>query len=313
VSARSIEHRLAAGRLRRLYSGAHAVYAVGHEFLTLTARATAAALATGPASAASHWTTLSLHGLIERPRPLIHVIHPLRRRPVRGLFIHRAVLPPDEVEIVDGVSATTRTCLDLSGACEERTLRTLIKAAEFKQLLTDQDIADVLDRYPRRRGRRTLARIAAAYALTAGSTLSPIEDDFAEFCGQRGLPMGAANAPIVAGNRTRIVDRLYGQARLAVEFDGRDAHTRELVFEDDRERDRALTAAGWRPIRITRAQLRGTPDALEADLPDVLHWTPIGRLLGTMRSNARHARHPARARGSGRGTVRRPGRARRQR
>jgi hypothetical protein len=52
--------------------------------------------------------------------------------------------------------------------------------------------------------------------------MSPIEDDFAEFCGQRGMPLGEANVPIVAGARTRIVDRLYREARLAVELDGRD-------------------------------------------------------------------------------------------
>jgi hypothetical protein len=170
--------------------------------------------------------------------------------------------------MVEGVPTTViaRTCLDLSGSCEERTLRTLIKRAEFNGLLKAHDITAILERYPRRRGRRTLARIAAGYALTAGPTLSPIEDDFAEFCGQRGIPLGETNVPIVAGGKTRTIDSLDREARLAIELDGRDAHARELAFEDDRERDRALTAAGWRPVRITRAQLRGTPDALEADL-----------------------------------------------
>jgi hypothetical protein len=176
------------------------------------------------------------------------------------------------VELVEGVPSTSiaRTCLDLSGPCEERTLRTLIKRAEFKGLLTAHDIIAILQRYPRRRGRGTLARIAAGYALTAGPTLSPIEDDFAEFCGRRGIPLGETNAPIVAGGRVRIVDSVYRHARLALELDGRDAHVRELAFEDDRERDRALTAAGWRPVRITRAQLHGAPDALECDMRALL-------------------------------------------
>jgi very-short-patch-repair endonuclease len=73
-----------------------------------------------------------------------------------------------------------------------------------------------------------------------------------------------------AGGRGRIVDCLWRKARLIVELDGRVAHVRELAFEDDRARDRALTAAGWRPIRITRAQLRGDPDGLEADLRALL-------------------------------------------
>ena len=272
ITADAIAYRLRVGRLRRLFPGARAVYAVGHESLPLIARAMAAALTTGPKSAISHWTTLALHGLIERPRPLIHVTTPLQRRARRGLFIHRAVLPRDEVEIVDGVPATSvaRTCLDISADRDERALRALIKRAEYEGLLTADDIVAILARYPRRRGRGTLVRIAYGYALRAGPTLSPIEDDFAEFCGQRGIPLGQTNMPIRAGGRVRIGDCVWHDARVVVELDGRDAHTRQLAFEDDRERDRSLAASGWRPVRVTSAHLRGDPDALEADLRSLL-------------------------------------------
>jgi hypothetical protein len=232
----------------------------------------AATFAGGPGAAPSHWTAIALHGLIDRPRPVIHITSPLQRRPRRGLLIHRAVLPSDELTVVDGVPVTTipRTCLDLSGGCESRTLRTLIKRAEFKGLLEAREITAILARYPRRRGRKTLARIAAGYALTAGPTLSPLEDDFAEFCGARGIPPPETNVPIRAGGRMRIGDCVWVDARVVVELDGRDAHARELAFEDDRERDRSLTAAGWRPIRLTSAQLRTEPDELEADLRTLL-------------------------------------------
>jgi hypothetical protein len=177
-------------------------------------------------------------------------------------------LPHDEVTFVCGVPATSvaRTCLDLSGGCEYRTLRTMIKRAEFKGLIDAEAITAILDRYPRRRGRRTLARIAAGYALEAGPTMSPLEDDLIEFCGKRGIPLPETNAPIWAGGRWRLVDCLWREARVALELDGRDAHARRLAFEDDRERDRALTAAGWRPVRVTSAQMRFEPDALEVDL-----------------------------------------------
>ena len=273
ISRRAIQHRLATGRLRPLYPGAAwAAYAVGHGALPLAGHALAATITAGPGAAASYWTSLALRDLLERPRPLIHVTTPHARRPRRGLFIHRAVLPDRDLDLVDGVPVTAlaRTFLDLSAERDERTLRTLIKRAEFKRLIKPHDIVDILARYPRRRGRRTLARIAAGYALTAGPTMSPIEDDFAEFCGERGIPLGEANVPIVAGGRTRVVDRLYREARLAVELDGRDAHERGLAFEADRERDRALTAAGWRPVRVTDAQMRFAADALEADLRRLL-------------------------------------------
>jgi hypothetical protein len=269
VTGRAIDYRLAVGRLRRVHPG---VYAVGHESLTLTARATAATLATAPEVAASHWTTLALHGLIDRPRPLIHVTCPHPRRPRRGLFIHRAVLPPDEVETVAGIPTTVlaRTFLDLSAEGDERGLRTFIKRAEYRRLLAADDIAAILERYPWRRGRRTLARIAKGYALSAGPTLRPLEDDFLECCGRRGIPLPETNVPIQAGGRVRIVDGVWREARLVVELDGREAHVREVAFEEDRRRDRALTAAGWRVVRVTHGQLRGAPEALEADLRALL-------------------------------------------
>ncbi len=283
VSHDAIDYRLTVGRLRRIFPGRRAAYAVGHGALPLAGRALAATIVAGPHAAVSHWTVIALRGLVERPRPLIHVTCPKRREPRRGLFIHRAVLPPEELEIVDGIPATViaRTFLDLSAERDERTLRTLIKRAEYKSLVTPDDIVAILDRYPRRRGRRTLARIANGYALTAGPTMSPLEDDFAEFCGERGIPLPETNEPIRAGGRTRVVDCLYRDARLAVELDGRDAHARALAFEDDRERDRALTAAGWRPVRVTSAQLRFGADALEADLRRLLGLgeSRVGRRL----------------------------------
>ena len=152
----------------------------------------------------------------------------------------------------------------------------LSNALSSSSSLRADDIVDILARYPRRRGRGTLARIAAGYALTAGPTLSPIEDDFAEFCGRRGIPPPETNAPIRAGGRVRIGDCVWRDARVVVELDGRDAHERELAFEEDRRRDRALTATGWRVVRVTSAQLRGDADPLEADLRDLLGFDERG-------------------------------------
>lgn len=67
-------------------------------------------------------------------------------------------------------------------------------------------------------------------------------------------------------------DGLWRDARLVVELDGRDAHTREVAFDDDRARDRALLAAGWIPLRITWSQLEHDGDAVEADLGQALAY-----------------------------------------
>lgn len=131
----------------------------------------------------------------------------------------------------------------------------------------------VLERHPRRRGRTTLARVAAGYALTTGPTRSPIEDDFIAFCVARDIPLPETNVPIRVGGRKHIVDALWREARIAVELDGRSAHDRHLAFEDDRARDRSLTAAAWRPARVTPAQISFGADELERDLRDALDAT----------------------------------------
>jgi hypothetical protein len=211
---------------------------------------------------------MALRGLLERPRPLIHVSCSRERVARRGLFIHRAVLPTREIEIVDAVPTTTlpRTCLDLSAVCGERELRTLLKRAEFKGLLDTEEIVAILERYPRRRGRKTLAKIARSYAFSAGRTASSLEDDFMEFCVVRDIPPPETNVPIWVGGRKRVVDCLWREARVVAELDGRDAHTREIAFEEDRARDRTLTAADWRPVRVTSAQLRFHAAELAQDL-----------------------------------------------
>jgi very-short-patch-repair endonuclease len=60
---------------------------------------------------------------------------------------------------------------------------------------------------------------------------------------------------------------------LIVELDGRAAHATRSRFDDDRERDRILSAAGWRVIRVTWRHLGEDPRALAADLRALLAAT----------------------------------------
>ena len=55
------------------------------------------------------------------------------------------------------------------------------------------------------------------------------------------------------------VDFHWPEARLVVELDGYEYHGTRQAFEDDRARDAALTAAGWRVIRVTDRGSTGQP------------------------------------------------------
>ena len=66
-----------------------------------------------------------------------------------------------------------------------------------------------------------------------------------------GLPEPETNL-IVEGYEA---DAVYREARLIVELDGFVTHGTRRAFEQDRARDRRLTARGWRTMRVTSPDL----------------------------------------------------------
>lgn len=70
------------------------------------------------------------------------------------------------------------------------------------------------------------------------------------------------------------IDAVWRDQRVAVELDSRTFHLTAAAFEADRERDRILMAAGWRPVRITAKHLERTRDRLREDLAKLLGLTP---------------------------------------
>jgi len=269
LSGRTIEHRLAVGRLRRVHAG---VYAVGHEAMPYPARVAAGVLSLLPNAAASHATAAAMWNLCDPAGGPIAVTARDSRRSRPGVRVHRARLPSTEVEVVDGVPVTSvpRTLLDLSGQVGLRRLRRLVKQAEFSRLTDRAALAEILERHPRRRGRRALARIVRGYVLGEGRTRSELEDRFLAFCAQRGLALPETNQMIDVGRGRLEVDCVWREARLIVELDGRAAHQTAAAFDEDRARDRALVAAGYSPMRVTWAHLHGEADTLEREIRNAL-------------------------------------------
>ena len=242
VSARAIDYRVAVGRLRPRFRG---VYAVGHEATGPRGCVFAAVLAMAPAAAASHWTAAILREITDRRSGVVHVTCTQARRPQRGLFVHRAVLPAEDVALVGGIPTTSaaRTLLDLSATCDERALRRIVKRAEFERLTSFAELGQVLARYPRKQGRRTLARIVGDSALATGPTRSEFEDRFLRFCAEHGLPIPETNAILEVDGRRLEVDCLWRNQRPVVELDGYGAHGTATVFEAIGR----ATAPWWRP------------------------------------------------------------------
>jgi hypothetical protein len=113
--------------------------------------------------------------------------------------------------------------------------------------------------------RRALAaRVGHPGTYTAGIALrlssevrqSPLESEFRYIAHTAGLPAPVDQYEVFAGNRLiGRVDFAWPEALVVVEIDGYAFHREYGPFQDDRRRDRALRAAGWRVPRFTKADL----------------------------------------------------------
>jgi hypothetical protein len=259
----AIEMRLARGRLHRVYQG---VYAVGHSCLMAEGRWMAAVLAAGPGAALSHRAAGARWG-IHRPAPAEVEVTSARRVCARpGVRFHRSSLPDDEVTTRDSVPVTTvpRTLFDLAAVISPGQLARAVNEAEIGRLWDPLSLQDLLERHPRRPGADAVRAVIDKPGATI--TRSELEDRFLGLVDRVGLPRPTTNVSLRLGRRWIEADCLWPDQRLIAELDGHATHATRAAFEDDRARDRALTAAGWRVIRITWRQLHEQPAALARDL-----------------------------------------------
>jgi very-short-patch-repair endonuclease len=104
----------------------------------------------------------------------------------------------------------------------------------------------------------------------SGRIASRLEERLVAFLDRYGLPRPRVNASLEMGGRTYRVDCLWPKARQIVELDGWEGHGTRTAFRDDRARDRRLRAAGYGVTRVTWSQLGDEPEAVAADLRNLL-------------------------------------------
>jgi very-short-patch-repair endonuclease len=252
-----------------LYRG---VYAVGHKRLTREARWFAAVLAAGDDAALSHESAAAMWKLRDKERD-IEVTAPTQRRDRPGLRMHQSVLDARDVTTRHGIPVTTpiRTLLDLAQTLNPEALEEAIRQAEYHRLASATSLSKAVSSRKGESGAKALREALAKADLGKGPTRKGLEQRFRRFIREHDLPRPTKfNAPIELNDRRIEVDVLWRKHRLIVELDGRAAHTTTDAFHEDRARDQALVAAGFRVIRITSWQLSHEPDRI-ADV--------IGRLL----------------------------------
>lgn len=265
-----IEHRLAIGRLHQMRLG---VYAVGHRSVPREGRWMAAVLASGPEAVLSHWSAAALWMIRPNGRSVIDVTTPRKSRSWDGIERHHKALPPDEVTVEKGIPVTTvpHTIFDLAAKEPVDVVEALLREAEFREHRDRLSLPDLVQRYPGRRGvRKVQVALERLEAEPPGRKRRGLEERFGSFLRRHHLPLPRFNDWILLGARRFQVDCRWPGTNEIVELDGWEGHQSKSAFQDDRLRDRALRVAGYSVLRLTWAQLDSEPDAIAADLRELL-------------------------------------------
>jgi very-short-patch-repair endonuclease len=254
----------------RLVPRHRAVYTLGHVALPPFADELAAVLACGDAALLSHGSAAALWGLIARPvDEHQHVIvvggDAGRRRP--GICVHRVRhLEPIDITRHDQIPVTSpaRTLLDLATVLPPLDLQQAVDEAIARNLVTQETLREVLERYPRRRGATVLARRADDIGVTV--TRSEAERRFLSLVRKAGLPKPIVNVRV----GKHLVDFLWREQRVVVEIDGFAFHGKRWSFERDRRRDAELQASGYVVLRFTWRALISERDLVLVRLAQTL-------------------------------------------
>lgn len=244
------------------------------------------AVLVGRAAAALHGLDVLPPGVAEAAWPLQVVVAPgVRPRGLAGCDIHEAVLPEGDVCTVAGIRVTTleRTALDCA-----RSLPRLEAVAAVDQILR----AGVeLDRLQRRglefAGQRGDAVVCSVLRVCDPAAESPGESWTRCLILDAGLPRPVGQYRLdVSGYGIVRLDLAYPDYRLAIEYDGREHHTRFSDVLRDRRRRGALESEGWTVLAVRSGSVLHQPDVLFARLLHQLHergWSAPAGTLATIR------------------------------
>jgi len=208
-------------------------------------------LRAGNGAVLSYHTAAELHGLIDQPADLVHVMIPESRRisPISGVVTHvgaratttahPALLPP-RTRVEETVLDLAQLAADAEHACA------WIARALGRRLTTQTKLRAALNVRKRLRYRCELAEMLTSDMAGVHSGLEYRYVKWVEI--PHGLPAGQRQVRVRSDGRTQYRDVTYDQFQLVVELDGRAAHPAETRWQDIR-RDNAAAADGTMTLR----------------------------------------------------------------
>ena len=246
----------------RLIPYSRTVLLVRERMADVTTMAAAALLMVGPDAVLAGHTAAYLQGCTAADTQPIHVMlgHDRRFRARPDLVVHNGNYDPSDVVVVDGLRCL---CLEATIGellCRARSSTALACADQALAFVADEhraavktDLAVRIARRPDPRGRR---RGGFLLDLATGLPESPAESWLLLLVVDQGLPVPEPQFKIrnLLGNEIYRLDFAWPDHRVALEYDGFEAHEHRRA--EDAARDADLKRRGWTVIRADASDLR---------------------------------------------------------
>jgi len=137
-----------------------------------------------------------------------------------------------------------------------------------ERLTTAARLADQIADFPKLSGRAELVRLLGLLVAGCHSWLEMfgVEHVFSH----PSLPPSRGQVEVKLGKRTVYLDRLFELEKVVAELDGSALHSSAADRERDIRRDAALAALGYLVVRYTYQRLIAEPEAVRAELLQIL-------------------------------------------
>ncbi|WNV90671.1 DUF559 domain-containing protein [Umezawaea sp. Da 62-37] len=246
----------------RLVSYSRTVLVVRERMTDTRTLAAAGLLMAGPDAVLTGHTATYLQGCTAADSTPIHLLlgHDRKFRARPGLVVHNSNYDPSDVVVVEGLRCL---CLEASIGellCRARSSTALACADQALALVVEEhrptvkaDLAVRIARRPDPRGRR---RGGFLLDLATGLPESPAESWLLLMVADRGFPVPVPQFKIhnLLGDEVYRLDFAWPDLRLALEYDGYEAHENRRTA--DAARDADLKRRGWKVIRADASDLR---------------------------------------------------------
>lgn len=221
-------------------------------------RAAAALLACGDDAVLARQTAAAIHGCTAAASPQVHVLVPYLNwvRTKSGLIVHHDRFNPEDVVTRHGLPVTELDLTISELLCTERRWVALACLDQALHGRSENDAREfvraVKVRLVRRDDRRGVSTAKVLLALGDGGAESPQESRLRLLVVDSGFPVPVTQWPILSASGKLIykLDLAWPELRIALEYDGYEAH--EGKEDYDAERDRRLAARGWLVIHVRK-------------------------------------------------------------